>query len=1288
MGETSYEKGGTSGKATPLYVHTLETLCKELISGRAVIIDDSGNEFRLVSPESRSILNWYLKNRKKWNQRNQKEDVEAIVDEVSKNPPVFDVPQLGETKKGERKLYLKSLRAHRFGGIHRYGTPVEAPDDFEFEFGRGLTTIEGQNGAGKTSLLNAICWCMTGFIYRTQRQPEEANQEVLVRIGDEDAENDVESAGHNISAITPIPPADVLKSLGDEQSVPLDTSVELTFEDDKGNEIGPLKRTLKRTERGKIKVDEPDFKVLGLDPIAREIGTKMPGLIPYIQLGNPCEIGTAVAELTGIKPLEDLVSHASKSKNKLQDEMVKDREADIKIEDREFMKVRDELTGLLGNHPEIKPEADLPQPSSDKKVEEVLQELKTRFQTRQGEMLQNAKNFLGDSFDYSNTEQREDLIENVGQAKGLLQPNQLRLLPSAKRLSDLGKLDEETLSKAEELISRLAKEAKEIDELSSKPDVAGRVRLYARVANWIKEHDPENRVVQSCPVCLTDLEGKVDRVTGKSVKEHIREAIEKESEHIGKTLAAWEQTGVARLKSELPEALSSEICKKLPGQPKDLIYSALVEELFDLPIFKKSLAPIKEAARELCEKALGSLGEFKEPAKKKLPLCFGNGQDGIRNAIDRVARTVAFARWRKENEEKCKEVLKKIIGVAGEGVEKPAYTEADIENLPLWDRLVELERLVRSAEPLTDAVSKVEKMEERLSNRRKHEERIAMYARAAIAIDELLALRDLVDRQVKSLIGMLSVRTKCWENYFYQAPFKGAPEIVKTDVESDGSLSFEAETQGTSASAHHITNTSHLRATLFGFLIAFWEHLWTERGGLALLLLDDLPELFDQYNRHRIAYNLYQVVESGGQIIVTTSDHNFGRDTALCVGKNLGADKAERRCIHPLVEKREHIELGYFVEEIEEKERAFKENENEHRVAREYVRYLRIYSENCLLDLFDVSEPKLPPKPTLADLINGLRRRVNSGIEPFTGKVFCKLVGEPMLKDGSDFLELMNKSHHGHEDQIMYNEVSGVKEECTRVRKLVKDAREAYERWLRRDEEEDVEEERASVLGTPTAMAPPRFRARVIENLAAFTCEVSPGEPLESHESIFGEKILQNHAVYLINTHNFGFAGKIYSRAIVRLSSDSIPDNSLVIGLYKGKVYARRLWRDEEKPGLVGLGSDAENPVKRPPSLFLPAGEVKLLQVIGIIFGDSKPLQGTSEEAVKVNDWGDLEKVELMFKDVRGESAIPFALPRQMILGGRRLEPSELEEHKGCPAAIATNRMGGGGRAETNRRDS
>jgi hypothetical protein len=504
-----------------------------------------------------------------------------------------------------------------------------------------------------------------------------------------------------------------------------------------------------------------------------------------------------------------------------------------------------------------------------------------------------------------------------------------------------------------------------------------------------------------------------------------------------------------------------------------------------------------------------------------------------------------------------------------------------------------------------------------------------LYSRTSAAIDELLELRKLVEQQVGFLMKKLSNATDNWKKGLYKAPFKDAPKVVRTNVGNDGTLVFDAEIQGTTVGAQHISNESDLRATLLGFLLAFWEYLLNERGGLPLLLLDDLQELFDRYNRRRIANNIAKMVEGDGQVIVTTNDHHFGRRAANSVYNKLGGDKIDRRYIHPLVENREHIELGYFTEEIEKKRKLFEEKKNEHQVARDYIKQLRNYIENRLIDLFDVSNPKLPKKPALSNLMDAIRTRRNAGNEPFTGKVFEKLLSGCTLASENDFMNLINESHHGNEDQIMYNDVWDVKDKCTHVQKLVETVHEEYERWLQREPGEIV----LDLPTIPTSIAPPSFSAPMIENLAAFTTETAPGEVTEAYE-VFDGSLLADHGIYLINTHNFGFAGAMNCRAIVKMSQGPVPDHSLVIGLYRDKVYARRFLRDDTKPEIIVLASEAENPKKRAPSLFLPLEEVSLLQVVGLIFDYGTHWPKTTEEAVLLDNWGLLEKVEIVFKDI------------------------------------------------------
>src|SRR3546814_1545387 len=62
----------------------------------------------------------------------------------------------------------------------------------------------GWNGAGKTSLLNTVIWCLTGEILRPQRQPESGQEEFdghYVRSVD----GKDETTNHALSPVTPLP---------------------------------------------------------------------------------------------------------------------------------------------------------------------------------------------------------------------------------------------------------------------------------------------------------------------------------------------------------------------------------------------------------------------------------------------------------------------------------------------------------------------------------------------------------------------------------------------------------------------------------------------------------------------------------------------------------------------------------------------------------------------------------------------------------------------------------------------------------------------------------------------------------------------------------------------------------------------------------------------------------------------------------------------------------------------------------------------------------------------------
>ena len=68
--------------------------------------------------------------------------------------------------------HLRRIEAHRFAGLHRHCAPDGSdPEPFVLELDKDITLISGFNGAGKTALLSAVTWCLTGKALRSQHMP-------------------------------------------------------------------------------------------------------------------------------------------------------------------------------------------------------------------------------------------------------------------------------------------------------------------------------------------------------------------------------------------------------------------------------------------------------------------------------------------------------------------------------------------------------------------------------------------------------------------------------------------------------------------------------------------------------------------------------------------------------------------------------------------------------------------------------------------------------------------------------------------------------------------------------------------------------------------------------------------------------------------------------------------------------------------------------------------------------------------------------------------------------------
>ncbi|MGK6321007.1 ATP-binding protein [Sphingomonas sp. DT-204] len=600
MSSAEAEESESQPTTRPLHLLTTDILLADLISGRTIATSE-GHSLTLDTEHARSVLNWYSRNRPKWAGNVMVADCEALIDAIAAVPPQLPAPgTVGATN--IKHLKLVRLVAHRFAGLHAYGTVSNAPADFIFEPDKPITLFEGWNGSGKTSLANAIIWCLTGQLLRPQRLPEAGDKEFdcVIEHGEE------ELSAHAISPVTPLPHAQDWTPDAAAKVIPADTWVELTFADAAGTILPPVRRTQSRKPNGKLTEVAPDPASLGVDPIAFRLGTTMPGILPFLQIGSSSELGLAIAKLTGLADLVELARHAGRASTRIGGAILTERQQELERIEADFVVHRTDLTERIEEFPAMRPADALPS-TGDEDVPGALNRLVSHFDRLKADGLADARSVLGESFNPEDASQRKDLEDCVGPATEQLRL--VRTLPSIDRIGKL-KLDDASVASVRELLAALRSEAAELAELAANPTLAKRTQLYARVAAWMAEHRVSHE--DNCPVCRHDLSGVVDPETGTAVAVHLAQ-LRDGSAAVAKAIGQWASDWSGTLARDLPEQLRTTLTRDLPTCPADLLRAGLGNELFGTEPFSGTLAALRPLADKLIDEATAGLPSFVEP---------------------------------------------------------------------------------------------------------------------------------------------------------------------------------------------------------------------------------------------------------------------------------------------------------------------------------------------------------------------------------------------------------------------------------------------------------------------------------------------------------------------------------------------------------------------------------------------------------------------------------------------------------------------------------------------------
>lgn len=1234
-----------TGAPRDIHLLTTDALLADLIGGRTVALG-SGEQLALASDDARAVLDWYRRNRGKWQGNLSAGDTESVIDTIGTPPPIITASAAAGSASPARVLRLVRIQAHRFAGLHAYGRATEPPASFVLEPGKPITLFEGVNGSGKTSIANALVWCLTGHLIRSQRPPEEGPLDFACEI----TRDDGSVSTHPMSAITPMPPKSTELPV-DGLSIPADSWVEVTFTDADGIPLPPLRRSQTRTARGKLIETPPDLDAVGIDPIAWRIATTMPALLPFLAVGSASQLGEAVARLTGLADLVDLAKHAEKLATRIRKATTPELESQRDGIAIQYQQAVGDLAIIVAETPTIAFEGDAPA-VTDAQARDRIAAIGTHFVDLKAAALKDAQDVLGNGFDPEDKRARDDLEASILPATERLKT--AGELPSIARLSTL-LANADDVAAVVALLVRVEAEAATIAQLASYPDRARRAQLYAKVSAWMHDHSHVDD--GTCPLCIGQLHGACDPVSGNPVSDHLADAA-RDREVIARTIAEWSAHWCGYLIQELPAAIGKEVRSDLPDTPAALLRAGLADELFATEPFRGVLVALQPDAVKLIDERIACLPTFNEPAARPLPAALATGATRLQQMIDRTVRALAFAEWRVANGG----AINSFVQAVRRGEDGAVDAERAI-----GVRLSKLRVIVAGTVPLNAAIKQTERMETARRNHAAKTTRITACGRAAAALDLLVPLGNLAQSQVDTLRRTLHDRSEHWRTSIYRNATVFAPDLTGTRMNARGVLELTVGRDGVTAPAQHISNASALRGALLGFFLAFREHVLATRGGIALLVLDDPQELLDHDNRQRLAHGLAGVATAGAQLLVTTHDRRFARSL---VAECRSGDRVEHLSVHPVNTVRPTLGLSPAIEEVDRRRQEFLTVEDGASEAQTYASDVRVFLEARLGDLFDdLVEPAHATTTrtlTLFPLVDRLRGLITNGSgELFTNPVLKRFVDDPGLAESAAARRVLNTSHHD-KASLTYMDVKHVDADLVRLRGSIEKVHEQFRLHRWREPLTSADPANDNVV-TLRPMERPALAVPICPDIAAFVCTATVGGSQDIVTELLGGDWFDGKALYYVRGESLGFAIPAGAVAIVEAEPYPGRDQNLVIALYRGQVLARRM---AKSPGALGVSLSAQmpDPRRRRPTMTYDESKVRLHRIVGAVFTSMPPPVGGGE-ATAVESVPELTRIEIAYR-VREESAVPLALPGQIILGGAELTATELDSSEGQLVAV------------------
>jgi len=1115
---------------------------------------------------------------------------------------------------------LSRVETLNFGGLNLFGGPA-----FEFWVGESNWCLLGQNGSGKTSLVSAIMWALTGRRIREQDGPiEETGAREPVRT----------SEGQKIGewppfAAYPVTSADLIQ--------PVEVWVRLTFTNETGD-TATAYRSVACPSTG-----NPSFKAQ-IDPRLSalnhliEAALLMPARLARIGLGKQSQsLYEAVKVLTGLDQLAAIADGAAALDNAGRRFLRYGRENGLELHEARFS---ENTSKAMTKAAQIGVQLPENLKISSKTIVSDLLAAASSASSEAGTYLATLKSEIAPAVDTTSIAGREKVRLAVSMARGVTNQgtNGIELFSMWTALKEANEHD--GFKNFPGAIANAVERLKRALTWHARQTTDSKFRLKALAAQfYLPPHDHAD--AEQCPVCESALQTPHQKMLAAELAELKADAAEAERKL--DDVCREIESSVTR---QLPDGIRRHLDGLAEMEPKNDYGDAVRARFCSAAPFSTVLTGIAVSIKAKIDDQLEALPDF-----SYAPFAHDgtepNSAVELRRKLHSLERLISLAAWWHDNRQLFRNAWSEILGAKQADDTFPSRSvEAQLSALEIAlhkaDPLDEFSKTLKAAADAAVAWGPIAAEQAR---------------RAAIAkaLTPLKDLRHLVAAETARSIATLSSRMAATlERIHHQErlTFQRAA-VNKKEVTVDGSLE-----PGLHIDASLVANSSWLRAILWSFLLALREQIveTLNHNPFPLVVLDDPQTTFDPRNKRnwgselaRLA-NLPKASTNGIQLLITTHERQFYQ--ILIDTEKLSGEQGMMGGVNKASQVAKIVNGGALDRVFEDAD-----TNNDDARAREYISDVRIYTEDLLKFMLRGHGPQIPSF-SLDKLVLELKGLITAHTPPFDRKPFVDLVNT-LSGGGGKAMKYINEMHHKDDESYGVAQAREVKKfwEAT-LRPQIQDAFELFDLF-----ESFYGEPRTFPWARNTVPFPLGHRedikAAILHETgvaAAAKTDGIAGDGVFTLEEWAASKpvTLYNHEIYQLAAPTLDPVAGIGDLVIVCNHAPIHPRN-LVVAAVGDRLLARRYNEMESHPGIAVLTGQSVDPTALAEPVIIGNEQKSCRKIVGTLFlSRSIPLSDVDpkNEVCALTDTAVAIKAlngSRLF-GVKGRSAEPIALDGQYLI--------------------------------------